>query len=209
MTNVNIPIDYRISKTTKKLMIAVGVLFDLMPMLLIVITMLVVFQLTGGTMLGDAVKDYAQQKTLEEKSGLDYGKWGGWIFKPSDYAKTRVYFVGAVGGTSAVLTVLFLGPVIYTAGSFISTFMAYLLFFFWFGFKRVNMWSFKNEKRILTNVGTSVIEGIPGLNILPGITLMVWIHIKLSRNEDMEDAKEKNEKMKRKLRNIQAKPAYT
>ena len=214
MTNVDIPINYRISKTTKKLMIAVGVLFDLMPMLLIAIMMLVTFNLFGSNW---AVNDYIYHSN-KASEWCAYSKAHPYnifakerCFHHTRRAKNSTYYAGGIlafqtGG--AGLVGLFVGPIIYTAGSFISTFMAYLLFFFWFGFKRVNMWSFKNEKRILTNIGTSIIEGIPVLNLLPGITLMVWIHIKLSQNEDIENAKEENVKMKRTMRNLQTKPAY-
>lgn len=214
MNNIEIPTNYRISETTKKLMIAVGIIFDLLPILSILIMVFVVFQLTGGTMIGKSFQTASEaEKWCAELRDPNTGFWRTRIaafYCGNGSAHAREQFsygiIGAVLSDSLVL--FFLGPIIYTATSIISTFMAYLLFFFWFGFKRVNMWSFNNEKRILINFGTFIVENIPGLDLLPGTTFMVWVHIRLSRNEDEEKAKEGTANIKSKLANAKIKPSY-
>ncbi len=218
MTSKDIPADYRISKTTKKLMIAVGVFFDLVPIIAILAMMFVVFQLSGGFFINNAANNasLASKYCAEAKkpsTGGIAGWYHHWLAKNAcetytNFAKEHAVIGVGIATISGGLVAFFVGPIIYTAVSFISTFVAYTLFFFWFGFKGVNMWSFRNEKRILTNIGTFIIENIPVVDLLPGTTFMVWMHIKLSRNEDVVKTKEKNEKIKRKLRNMQAKPTY-
>ncbi len=138
-------------------MVTVGVLFDLFPFLLILIAIIIVFSIAGGDL--ETVADAAKGETI---------------------AKVKV--ARSIG--SAGVAGFFIAPIIYVAGSYIGLFLGYIFFTFWFMFKGVYMWSFSNSKRVIVNIISIAVESIPLLNLLPGITLMVLRHVKISQAED-------------------------
>jgi hypothetical protein len=85
--------------------------------------------------------------------------------------------------------------------SFIATFCAYIIFTIWFFTKGVNIWSFNSAERVGINMVSGLIEFIPILNLLPGITMMVWRHIKISQKEDQAKEAERSKKIQTQLQN--------
>ena len=194
----------RISKTQGRVMMGVGVFFDLFPLIVLAVAAYLLFQAFSSW----AVEDYVYHS----------GKAADWCaysvthpynliakercFHHKTRARNSLYYAGGIfaitGGTASV----FVGPIIYTAASFLSTITAYLCFTFWFLSKRVYMWSFSKPERVFVNMVTLVIENVPLLDILPGTTLMVWRHVKISQMEDKNKSKKAGEDLKRKVTSI-------
>ncbi len=160
-------------------MIFVGVLFDLTPILLVVLAVVVIVML-GGDIIGGA--QHLQQ--AQDTSGFWKSTWNpfsGFYRAYHNIVGDAKIVGGVVGGG---LVGIFLGPVIYTLGSWVSTFFAYIFFTIWFLFRGVFIWSFTSPSRLAITTTTLVIENIPVVDLLPGTTFMVWRHIKKSRTED-------------------------
>jgi len=170
-------------------MIAFGILFDLFPLLLVVgVAVFVMYSLGGmenvgkGTANIQAANELAQQENTtgsaeEALTGAGIGLIGA-AQAGSGAAQA------AVGILAGGATVFFIGPLIYVIGSFITSTIAYFFFTIWFFMKGVNIWSFGSVERMTVNVCTFVVEHVPILDLLPGITFMVWRHVEVSRIED-------------------------
>lgn len=163
-------------------MIAVGVIFDLLPILLLVGIIFWVIVSMGGSM--EDVKHLS--KSIEVYTGANESNWFDRIFD-----KAGALIVGGISGGSLAkgavaggLTAFFFGPFIYVVASFIASTLAYIFFTFWFLAKGVNIWAFGSFQRTLVNLSTIIVENVPIVDLFPGITVMVWRHITISRAED-------------------------
>ncbi len=179
----------RISKTSGKIMIAVALFFDLLPIIALGIAIYISYNALSETMIGKSFNTQMEaDKWCAELNNPD----NGWLytryvaFKCGEgYAQARDQLrVGAIGVALTGVGAIFIGPLIYETISFISTILAYLLFTFWFLFNGVNIWSFSKPKKVFLNLITIIVEEIPILDLLPGTTFMVWRHIKMSQTED-------------------------
>lgn len=180
---VQVPTQERISKGQGRLMIGIGLLFDLLPILIILVLFMVgiyfIVTTSGLTELADVATTI---------SDPDAGFW------EKTAAKTKGAWIGFRVGFETILAtafgVFFFLPLLYTLTSFMSVFIGYLLFTFWFMFRGVYIWSFSNPKKILVTLTTAILETIPLVNLLPGITIMVWRHVKYTQMEDALQNKE-------------------
>jgi hypothetical protein len=186
----------RISKTTSKFMIFAGIVFDLIPLGLVVIMMMFIFAAINGSGIGENLSEIAEDTAKLNKAPADSG--GGYgadidlgsVHNPIPAINVGInagiiFFKTGGAGIAAVAGGIIAGPIIYTIGSFVATICGYLFFTFWFLFKGVNIWSFSSTKRVIWNGITGFIETVPILNMLPGTTLMVWKHISITNAEDM------------------------
>lgn len=162
-----IPTQQRISKSTGRLMLLFAVFFDLFPTILIFLAIAISIYSLGGVGVLEDIAD----------------SFGGNVIDDWWNRSQVVYKTGAYSAT-AILELIFIGPLIYTIGSFVATIFAFLVFIPWFYLKGVNMLSFSKSSRILANGLSALIESVPVLNLLPGITFMVWRHIKITQMED-------------------------
>lgn len=181
MPRQEVPQKQRISGSYGRTMILVGVFFDLIPVLMVALAILLVaygLTETYSTLIDASVA----AKTNCTKWELLYKPVYCGVVGLVRYANLGVQ-VGIVV-VSSVGAGVFVGPALYVFGSYLSVFTAYLFFTLWFLFKGVNIWSFSNTKRVLVNISSMVVENVPGLNLLPGITVMVWRHVKMSQMED-------------------------
>lgn len=189
----------RIPKQTGRWMIFTAVVFDLIPIFVLVITV------SGAFLLLSQAVDVADlANDVSKCSWWKATTWWG-IMNCDEVVK-----VAAFGGTSITLGIV-IGPLLYTAASFVSTFFAYLLFTVWFFFKGVNIWSFSEMKKIFTTITTLVIENIPLVDLLPGTTIMVWRQVKMTQTEDKIENKKRVENAQRALAPRRARrrqPAY-
>ena len=163
-------------------MLAVGILFDLLPLFLIIGTSVFVFKL-----LGDASAKAASNVAACFNPATLTDLWNCAMFASSPVTELSKI---ALASGAAAFTAVTLGPIMYAIGSFTSTLLALFVFLVWFLVKRVNPFS-PTAKRMLTNLLTMIVESIPLLNILPGITFAVSRHIRISRMEDEERHREK------------------
>ncbi len=185
-------------------MIGIGLLFDLLPILVLgVIFLIGIYFIMTTPGLSNLANDYAaisdsemrnSDKTIWEKVWLPTkGMW--------NIGKTTV-----TGGLKALLAtafgVFFILPLLYTITSFLSLFIGYLFFTFWFMFKGVYIWSFSKPKKILVTLTTAFLETIPFVNLLPGITIMVWRHVKYTQMEDAIQNKETLAKTARMIKKV-------
>ena len=106
----------RISKAEGSVMIGVALLFDLLPILLIVGPIVAIFAATG--------------------SNPDCSWTGGlWNFAVCKAAN----ITGALGGIAAVIAIFIISPMIYTIGSVLGMFLGFFVFSVWLGmFRRVS-----------------------------------------------------------------------
>lgn len=186
MPTQKLPSQQRISKSTGRMMIGIAAIFDLIPILLLLIVAFLV--------IADISPDYSDENTniaLANKAAAVENPQDGWtgiavgaikmIANVRKAGKTVIaagefLLFGAAG--------LVLGPIIYTIGSFIATALAYIVFIIWFYMKGVNVLTFSSGERVLVNLMSVVIEYIPIVNLFPSITIGVWRHIKVSQVED-------------------------
>ena len=159
-------------------MLAMGVFFDLLPVILIFVAVGLVIMLLGDTGVTASHAVVAAELCESTPWYYVFDKAGACIVKNA--ASVEVVVSLFLGGATAI----FLGPFIYTFGSFLSTILAYFFFTVWFYMKGVHMWTFTKGQRVLVNLCTVVVETIPLLNLLPGITFMVWRHVAISQAED-------------------------
>lgn len=183
MATQEIPSQQRISKSTGRMMIGVAILFDLLPlMLLIVVVVFMMYSATGN--MAEDLSNIAKANQAAQ-NGTAHGFWG-WLAVKTIYgiggARVAVKAGAALfaGGLGAII----LGPIVYTIGSFFASTFAYIIFTVWFFVKGVNIWSFSSTERVLVNMSAIIVENIPLLDLLPGITFMAWRHVKISRAED-------------------------
>lgn len=147
-------------------MVAVAILIDLLPLIFILLAVgLVVYVLAGD--VGQDMLDSVGGNYVDDR-------WN----------RLQILWKAGRAGAGGLMLLVFVGPLLYTVASFLSIFFGYLLFTFWFMFKGVNMWSFRSMQRVIVNLTAAVVELIPLVNLLPGISLMVWRHVKLSQMED-------------------------
>lgn len=163
-------------------MVLIAIFFDLLPIIFIFISIaLIAYALSDG--IGEDIVDLAQ-------SGNFITEWKN---------KAEIAAQAAAGATASLAVLIFLGPALYTIGSFISVFFGYIFFTVWFFMKGVNIWSFDSTERVGVNLLAGIIELIPMINILPGITVMVWRHVKISQKEDRVKNTEQAKKIQGKL----------
>jgi len=174
----------RISKSQGRLMVAVAFLFDLIPIILLCLVFYFILDALGGfNTLTDAF-DTGECKELTVDmgaTGLDLGRDTITVCEnETAFAKVKLLFAlsGAISGT------VFTGPLVYSVGSFMATFFGYMCFTIWFAINKVNMWSFSKTGRVFANAFSALIELVPLLNLLPGITFMAWRHVKITQAED-------------------------
>jgi len=194
---------YRISKNEGRAMLLFGIFFDLLPILALLVGGAFIFQavtnngVIGGAISGAQKNQTYHEKALEEANKKEYKEWWHFMYNSQLWqerfnAKSNIKTDKAIT-TTAVATGLFLsgtativaGPFIYMIMSFVGAFIAYTLFTLWFLMRKINIWSLSKPTRLLTTILSTIPESIPIINILvPGITVMVWSHIKVSRIED-------------------------
>jgi len=165
------PLHMRVSKSYGRMMIAVGIFFDLLPFLSVLL-MLIFVMMGVATLIGlDSIKSCASvsEKWWRIGDGIRCGWMLGKVF---------------VTGAATIGSLVIMGSTLYSIVSWISTAIAYTLFTVWFWVKGVRIWSFSRASRILVNMMTIIIEMIPLLDLLPGTTVMVWRHVKVSQTED-------------------------
>jgi hypothetical protein len=163
---------YRINSLTKWSMLLVAFFLDIAPILAL---MLVIFFVASSLGLGmDTVRACADSA----EKGFWFGDIGNHI---------RCVAGGGLGIASGLATLWFLGPMILLLTSFICSLIAPLVFFLWFGVKKVPYFSTKGGRLELMLV-TFIVESMPFISILPGITFSTWRQIGISRKEDREQA---------------------
>jgi hypothetical protein len=178
----------RISKGTGRFMIAVAILFDFIPLIMIIAAIGVSAYFVGGFNTAEEVANSRAGDAAIQQGGF-WNTVGGYAVKgvAGTIGTAKVTKAVVAGGVVGI----FIGPIIYTVGSYLSIIFGYLIFTFWFLFKGVNMWSFNSMQKVLVNLSAFIVELVPGVNILPGISIMVWRHVKLSQLEDREKNRER------------------
>lgn len=199
---VQVPTQERISKGKGRLMIGIGLLFDLLPVLILLVVFVTgIYFIVTTSGLTELADDIAAVSDSELRNS-DAGNWEKVIRPISGWwgigKAAATVGLGTILGT--VVGVFFILPMLYTITSFMSVFVGYLFFTFWFMFNGVYIWSFSKPKKILVTLTTAFLETIPLVNLLPGITVMVWRHVKYTQ---MEDALENKETVAKTARMIQ------
>jgi hypothetical protein len=184
----------RISKQHGRIMVAIAVFFDLLPIIALGVMLYILFQAVVTGDVGSALEHYsAAERAAERSFEADDSTLSGVLEEifihdnVNAYHKLAATYYGAkviIGASGASVIAFFIGPLIYEIVSFSSTIVAYLLFTLWFLFKKVNIWSFTKPKKVFLNLITMIVEEIPILDLLPGTTIMVWRHVKMSQVED-------------------------
>lgn len=182
----------RISPSYGRVMILVGAFFDLIPILLVIGAIGLTVYGMGAT-FGGTVKSIQNADDACSWSNLmlPFGVHKCLAYKGSAGAKVALSLASGIG------VGIFIGPTLYVFGSYLSSITAYIFLSLWFLLKGVNIWSFSNTKKVITNVSSIIVENIPVLNLLPGITLMVWRHVKISQMEDHAENSEGVQKISR------------
>ncbi len=174
-------VKYRVSKKHGSLMVFIGFLFDLMPLLLILIATGFIFSQLNNT----ATETFCEEDAWYNKV-LDYRiGWGDKSNLLDKYTgKTVCEFSTRASAAIAMIGGGFIvGPMLYFIGSLLSIFLAFFVFLAWFGVRKVFVLSPK-PGRLVANLLTLIIECLPIFNILPGITFAVWRHVRISQKED-------------------------
>lgn len=166
---------HRISKGTGRLMVFVGLLFDMLPLLLIIVVMAFIFSGLNNSVTEAACDDNAITRFLNTPV-WDWGEKGDvmTVCEGATLASAGVAFIG--GG-------IIMGPALYAIGSIISVFLAFVVFLMWFGSKGVFVLSLSSG-RIMINMFTFVVESVPVLNIIPTITFATWRHVHITQKKD-------------------------
>lgn len=106
------------------------------------------------------------------------------------YSIANVGWVEKVGflllGATALGSFLLLSPLLFFLFTYINVAIAYILFFAWFFLNGINIFSLEKPKKMFVTSSSLVFEAIPILNLLPGITAMVFLNIRMARREDDE-----------------------
>jgi len=186
-------IKYRISKSEGKLMTFVGLIFDLLP--LIGILLVIVFSIQTIANGNWAVSDYVyHSQKADEWCGKKADSWSivNWerCLHHSRRRDNSLVYAGGMIAAFGIGGAVLMGPAIYVAVSFISSILAYCLFTIWFASRKINIWSFSKPGKLLTTLMTLVMENITLIDLLPGTTILVWRHVKVSRIEDRVSNKE-------------------
>ncbi len=167
-------VSYRISKSTRRHMVAVGILFDLLPVAALIAAAALVFY--GISSLGTECIKAAG-------AGISGYVWHG----AQCVIQVGVKITAAI---AAALTMITLGPLILAIASVLSNVLFAGVFTIWFMAHGVFMWA-ATPKRFLTNFATFIVKFFPVLNILiPACTTAVLLHIKATREEDERKAKD-------------------
>jgi len=180
---------YRISKSHGRLMMLVGLFFDLLPIILILFVIGIMFSTINGSVTEAACDDNWLTRILNYRIGSNERTWldntiGATTCEGATRASAAVAIIG--GG-------FMLGPILYVVGSLFSVFTAFLVFLAWFGLKGTFILA-PTGNRIAANLITMVVESLPLVNTLPGITLAVWRHVRISQKEDEKKHKEQRAK---------------
>lgn len=154
-------------------MLAVAVFFDAAPLLAVFSLMALTYSAISG--VGGGACQVAETTSIWMNPFMKLGAQG---------ACKTVQFAAFLGAGMAGVMV---GPLLYAMVSLAVSILTVLIFSFWFLMHRVNMWAFKTN-RIAVNLISIIVELIPGLDLLPGTTFMVWRHIKISEAEDKKKA---------------------
>lgn len=190
MPKQEIPKKQRISSSYGRVMILVGIFFDLLPVLLVFYLILIATYGVGSA-FGDLLSSAANAADICKSVG---GKWDLWGGARCLGAKMEVYtaalLASGAGLGAGAAAGFFIAPTLYVFGSYAASITAFLFFTLWFLFRGVYIWSFGNSKKVVVNLFSVVVENIPLVNLLPGISLMVWRHVRIAQMED----KKKNEK---------------
>lgn len=166
---------HTISGLQTMLLLSVAFIFDLLPILVLIVA--AVFLLLG---LGDI-------SSCIQASSASY-------FSLTKYTSGAACAYSLATGAAGAVALLFIGPAVYAFLQVLMSFLGLLVFWGWFAFLGVNIWSFK-KGRMLTSALAGVIELIPFLGILPGTTLLVLRHIMITRTEDKLRAVAKHAEM--------------
>jgi hypothetical protein len=165
MSKNTIPTHYRISKGTKIAMLGTAVLFDVLPL---------------GVLLVSA-------------GFIAYGLAG--LSSCSSFLDSHWHIIdGAVcglsllaGGVSTGVFLVMFGPLLFL---FLSAFIYVVAYFFvfpaWFFMKRVFVYE-PTTGRLLTNLFCMLLKLIPIFGFF-GITIWTWNHIHMTRKQDLERA---------------------
>lgn len=173
----NTETNYRIKGMSKFAMLLVALLLDLLPLIAVVGVAAVVMGQTGL----NASTLEACANTKHVALTVILGAW--WNIDAS-----HCVLGGGVGLAAGLATLFWLGPVIYLIASFLAMILAPLIFFLWFTVKHVPYFSSKGG-RMQVLLTAALIESIPFLNIVPGITFSTWKLVRISRIEDKEKVK--------------------
>ena len=191
-------VQYRISRPTGWFMTTVAVIFDLLPLLLIVGAVAVTFVMLGGSAcLTEGISSdvmagakWAQERgwgaTGQAVAGLSNIKVIRWDGLGSTFSGVRCIASGGL----AVGSGIFLGPAIYFLGSIVATVLSFIVFYLWFSARRVFIFSFRS-RRVIANSLALITKSLPLINLLPGTTVAVMMHIRQTRAEDRERHKKK------------------
>ena len=144
-------------------MVAVAFLFDLAPLLIIILAVFMTFTIIGASSCGQLAADMAGAGTMKR----------AWIAftNPIDFTACLA------GGFSALAVGLFGGPALYGIGSIVVWIFAVMTFGLWFGMRGVNPF---NPWMLVS----MLLEGIPLVNVLPGISMGVRRVVRASQKED-------------------------
>jgi hypothetical protein len=176
-------VKYRISKGHGWLMMFTAAFFDLLPLLLIILAISFTMSVTSNFNEKDLARIMACSEAVAGSSVWEKAKCGG-----SLVSTTGVKV--AMTGASAIASGLMFGPILYMVGSLIATLLSFIVFFIWFLLKGVFVLSLK-PGRVAANLMVFIVESLPVLNILPGHTLGVAMHVRNTRAEDRERHKNK------------------
>ena len=165
---------YRISGRQKWAMLITAVFFDFLPLLLMVVAFSFIVSAAAG--LNEA--DIARIVACSEAKASS----GSWVNAKCATASWSFAKVGLAVGVAGISTVA-LGPLIYLIGSFFATLISFLVFLVWFLIKGVFVFAL-TPRRVAANLTVFIIESLPIVNILPGHTMGVAMHIRQTRIED-------------------------
>ncbi len=155
----------RISDGHKYLLTALALFFDVLPVLVLIVAAALAFA---------GINDFTSC------FGAATSGWFSWAGASCAVAVAK----GAVTGGLTIAALFFAGPILYAVVSMMVSLIAGLFFtlVFFFGY-HVNIWEMRSN-RLMVNLFTGLIEVIPVLNLLPGVTVMVWSHATISQKTD-------------------------
>ena len=175
-------------------MTGVAVMFDILPLILVLLMTVFVYHLVASSADFVPFQDF-DAVAKEVRQGTPW-YLKGWTYAGSFYVTQSLQRdwtrggIKAGAGVAAGASIPILGPVVYIVGSLVATTMSFVVFLLWFGAKRVFVLAL-TPRRVGANMAALIIKAIPLLNILPGITLAVVMHIRQTRAEDRERHKKK------------------
>ncbi|MBP9760059.1 MAG: hypothetical protein KBD24_01685 [Candidatus Pacebacteria bacterium] len=203
---------YRVSREGGWMMMAVALILDFLPFMVLIGAVALLFSTLGGqACLDKAVLEPAVAAASRASERLGGGVFGnaigtivGALYMPANNINTYKC-IGAAG--ISLGSGFWLSPLIFFVSAVVASLIAFTLFPLWFYFgKHYIMVSFLHPGKVITNASsfmiTTILKWMPIVNLfpLPVYTLTVWRHVQISRHEDREEHREKLKKSMKALK---------